>query len=265
MRLLAHLSDLHIGRGRRADDRADALCHMLRERAVDHVVISGDVTHRGRRRELARFHEIFAPLIARERVTVVPGNHDRLGDDVSAELMGAARVAVSHHPGLTLVRFDSTGLHNRSFIAGHGEMTERDVAEISAALDRAPASAVVVLVMHHHPLPLPHDNACERILARLGWSSGGELPLGRALTDQLRGRCDLVLHGHRHLPSTTALFATEARPLVLCNAGSSTDLGHARVFMHQSGRLVGAPVWITTAALAAGPLRQLVIPTAALS
>jgi 3',5'-cyclic AMP phosphodiesterase CpdA len=258
MRLLAHLSDLHIGRGRRADDRADALCRMLRERAVDHVVISGDVTHRGRRRELARFRQIFAPLIAREQVTIVPGNHDRLGDDVSADLMGAARVAVSHRPGLTLVRFDSTGLHNRSFIAGHGEMSEKDLAEISAALDRAPACAVVILVMHHHPLPLPHDNACERVLARLGWSSGGELPLGRALTDRLRGRCDLVLHGHRHLPSTTALFATDARPLVLCNAGSSTDLGHARVFMHQSGRLVGAPVWITTAALAARPLRQLV-------
>jgi 3',5'-cyclic AMP phosphodiesterase CpdA len=231
---------------------------MLRERAVDHVVISGDVTHRGRRRELDRFHQIFAPLIARERVTVVPGNHDRLGDDVSADLMGATRIAVSHQPGLTLVRFDSTGLHNQSFIAGHGEMSERDLADISAALDQAPACVVVVLVMHHHPLPLPHDNTCERILARLGWSSGRELPLGRALTDRLRGRCDLVLHGHRHLPSTTALFASDPRPLVLCNAGSSTDHGHARVFMHQSGRLVGAPVWMTTAALGAGPLRQLV-------
>jgi 3',5'-cyclic-AMP phosphodiesterase len=257
MRLLAHLSDLHIGRGQRNDARAAALCRMLQERAVDHVVVSGDVTHRGGRRELARFREIFAPLIARQRLSVVPGNHDRLGDDVGADLMGPERITVERHPGLTLVRFDSTGLHNRSFVTGHGQMTDEDLDGIAAALDGAPAGTVVGLVMHHHPLPLPHDNAAERILTRLGWGSGGELPLGQPLTARLRGRCDLVLHGHRHLPNTISLFPGDPRPLTLCNAGSSTGLGHVRVFMHRAGRLQGAPVWMTAAALAARPLREL--------
>jgi 3',5'-cyclic-AMP phosphodiesterase len=45
---------------------------MLLERAVDHVVVSGDVTHRGRRRELERFREIFAPLEERGRLSIIP-------------------------------------------------------------------------------------------------------------------------------------------------------------------------------------------------
>jgi 3',5'-cyclic AMP phosphodiesterase CpdA len=256
--LLAHLSDLHLGRNPRTDDRARALTRMLVDRDVDHVVVSGDITHRGRRHELETFREIFASWIQGRRLSVVPGNHDRLGDDVSAELMGSERVSFAAVPGLFLIRLDTTGLHNRSFIAGHGAITEADLAAVDAALVQAPPDAVVVLVMHHHPLPLPHDNLAERIAAGLGWSSGEELPLGGALTARLRGRCDLVLHGHRHLPSTTILYGDEPRPLALCNAGSSTDLGHVRMFAHRRGRLSGEPVWLTAAALATRPLRELV-------
>jgi Icc protein len=174
--------------------------------------------------------------------------------------MGPARVAVAHHPGLTLVSLDTTGEHNRSLLAGHGLLTDQDLAAVRRGLEQASVGAIVALVMHHHPLPLPHDNRTERWLARLGWSSGAELPLGGALVDLMRGRCDLVLHGHRHLPSTTGLFAAHGgtpRPLTLCNAGSSTDLGHVRVFMHRAGRLVGTPIWMTGASLGARPFREL--------
>jgi 3',5'-cyclic-AMP phosphodiesterase len=172
--------------------------------------------------------------------------------------MGTGRVSIIRQRGVYLVLLDTTGLHNRSFIAGHGVMTREDLEAISTALDQAPDGVVVALVMHHHPLPLPHDNAIERILARLGWSSGAELPLGGALTEALRGRCDLVLHGHRHQPSTVVLFDRDRRPLTLYNAGSSTELGHVRVFMHRGGVVVGDPVWMTTAPLGVDPVRELV-------
>ena len=80
-RKLAHVSDLHIGRSVESDARAVRLCQALIEARVDHVVVTGDVTHKGRRRELARFEETFAPLREAGRLTVIPGNHDRLGDD----------------------------------------------------------------------------------------------------------------------------------------------------------------------------------------
>jgi Icc protein len=258
IRLLAHLSDLHIGRSQRTDERAAALCGVLLDRDVDHVVVSGDVTHRGRRAELERFHELFAPIAQRGRLSVVPGNHDWLGDDVSADLMNGGRVMVETPPGLYLVRFDSTGSHNRSFLAGHGELSDEDVELISAAVADAPEGRVVILVLHHHLLPLPHDNHAERMASWLGWSSGGELERGEALLARLRGRCDLVLHGHRHAPGTTTLWPRDRRPLSVYNAGSSSDLGHVRIFVHASGRLTGAPVWTTAPAIGARDVRELV-------
>jgi 3',5'-cyclic AMP phosphodiesterase CpdA len=260
--LLAHLSDLHIGRNQRTDERAQALCRALEERDVDHVVVSGDVTHRGRRRELARFRALFASLIEQGRLSVVPGNHDCLGDNVSADLMAGPRVAIDRRPGLHLVRFDSTGDHNRSFFAGHGKMTDEDIAAITLALDAAPPRAVVGLVLHHHLLPLPHDNSAERMISWLGWSSGGELAAGRRLLGLLRGRCDLVLHGHRHAPGTTTLFPADRRPLAVFNAGSSTGFGHVRVFVHAGGRLTAPPAWVAGSALPARPFREVVTQAA---
>jgi metallophosphoesterase superfamily enzyme len=47
------------------------------------VLVTGDVTHRGRLREWAAFEKAFEPLIESGRLTAVPGNHDRLGDDMA--------------------------------------------------------------------------------------------------------------------------------------------------------------------------------------
>lgn len=243
-RVLAHLSDLHLGRGgAAAEHRAWALREALWRRAVDHVVVTGDLTHRGQRHELARFEEIFAPFIESGRLSVVPGNHDRLGEDVSAALRGGARVQVEQPPGLHLVRVDTTGPHNRSLIAGHGLLTAEDLAAIDRAFDGVPAGRLAVLALHHHLFQLPHDNGIERLVSLLGWSSGRELERGAELALALRGRCQLVLHGHRHEPGLAALFTDDARPLLVSNAGSSTELLGFRLFRHEAGRLAGAPRW----------------------
>jgi len=192
------------------------------------------------------FWRIFAPLAAQDRLTVVPGNHDRLGDDVADAIMGGPRVGVTDVPGLRLVRFDSTGPHNRAWLAGHGAMTTADVAALSAAVEGAPSEALVAVLLHHHVLPLPADHAAERLVSWLGWPYADELEQGRELLAVLRGRCDLVLHGHRHTPQGALLFAGDARPLSVFNAGSSTELGRVRVFCHQRGQLQSDPAWLTT-------------------
>jgi Icc protein len=241
LRALAHISDLHVGRSPDTDRRAAALCQRILAENVDHVVATGDITHRGRRHELDRFREIFAPLAT--RLTVIPGNHDGLGDDVRTAILGR-RVELCVRPGLSLVRFDSTGPHNRGWITGHGLMSEEDITSIREALDRAPAGTLVALLMHHHVLPLPGDDIIERLFSRLGWPFAEELPLGGQLLETIRGRCDLVLHGHRHRPGKITLFASSQRPLSVYNAGSSTALGAARVFQHRGGWLRGTPGWI---------------------
>ena len=149
---LLHLSDLHIGRSAADESHARAFVHRVLSEQVDHVVVTGDVTNRGKREELALFRGIFAPLTRDHRVTLVPGNHDRLGHDVAADIRNGARVQTAVAAGLFMVRFDSTGPHNRSWLSGHGAMSLTDIEDIVAAVERAPPEHTVALLLHHHPL-----------------------------------------------------------------------------------------------------------------
>jgi len=235
VRTLAHLSDLHVGRSAANDAATRRLVASLVAADVDRVLVSGDVTHRGRLQELSDFRRLFAPI--RERLVVVPGNHDRLGEDAAARLM-AGRVQVDASPGLFVVRLDSTAPHNRSLVDCHGRLTPRDIAEVEGALARAPLGALVVLMLHHHLQPLPADDLFDRLSAWAGWPFADELRLGGSLLHRLAGHCDLVLHGHRHRPGELVLAADAPRPLRVLNAGASPALGGTRVFTHLAGRIV---------------------------
>jgi 3',5'-cyclic AMP phosphodiesterase CpdA len=243
---LAHLSDLHLGVSPAAERSATALCRTLLAARIDHVVVSGDITHRGRRDEYARFEQVFHPLLRTGRMTVVPGNHDRLGEDVRLDITAGMRVTRSEAEGLCIVRVDSTAPHNRTWLASHGDVSADELDHIDALLDDAPSDALKVVTLHHHPLPLPEDTLSERLATRLGSANGAELPLGPQLIKRLCGRCDLLLHGHRHVPREITLFRNERpRPLRIVNAGSSTELGLMRVFPHQRGRITADPYWIS--------------------
>ncbi len=246
---LAHVSDLHLGGGAYSAEMACAIADTLLATKVDHVVVTGDLTHRGRAAELDAYEEAFAPLIARGRVTCVPGNHDRLGDDVRERIMGGARIQIEGRDGLYIVRVDSTGPHNRSWLHGHGRLTKQDVHAIDEALDEAPRDALRVVVLHHHPLPLREESLGERLSHWMGWPFTRELASGVSLLECIQGRCDLVLHGHRHVPSATQVGrGAHGRPLLVCNAGSSTQLGRVRLFAHRDGGLCLAPMWLDVAA-----------------
>ena len=201
------------------------------ESDVDYVIATGDLTHRGLQRELDTYEQTFAPLQADGRLISVPGNHDCLGDDVSGAIMPGPRVQSACYPGLYVVRVNSTGPHNRSWLNGHGSLDDDDLNAIDVALDAAPAGHLVVIALHHHVLPMPEEHAMERLSSWLGFIYTAELPRGRDLLARVRGRCDLVLHGHRHVPRGARLFGPP-RPMHVFNAGSSTELARVRVFAH---------------------------------
>lgn len=252
---LAHISDLHVGRSPAFDRGLVDLRDALLTAGVDHIVLTGDVTHRGRREEWLKFEAVFAPLLRAGRVTLVPGNHDRLGDDVGHHLMDR-RVEESAPEGLYLVKVDSTGPHNRFLLTGHGEICDEVLGEIDDALARAPRDRLVAVLLHHHPLPLPEETLTEKLSSRLGWPCALELRLGLELLERLRGRADLVLHGHRHTPRAVALWTEDERPIGLYNAGCTTELGRLRVFHHAGGTLLAQPHWMQAVEVAAvAPLR----------
>ena len=248
IRTLAHVSDLHMGRDDRTSEATRRIVAALVEADVDAVLVTGDLTHRGRAAELREFEDAFEPLLATGRVVVVPGNHDRLGEDAGAGLMIGARVGVADLAGVHVVRVDSTAPHNRSMIAAHGLLSEGDLAAVDDALGEAPRGALSVVMLHHHVLPLPPDDLAERLSSWLGWPNAAELSAGTDLLARASGRCDLVLHGHRHVPSIARPLAAGGRPLTVVNAGSSPGLGGARVFAHEDG-VVRRMGWLAAATL----------------
>jgi 3',5'-cyclic-AMP phosphodiesterase len=246
---LAHLSDLHFGASQTALERAAEIVRALLLADIDHVVVTGDVTDNGRAHELALFHRTFAPLLEQGRLTVVPGNHDRLGDDAGAWFMAGKRVDTIELPGAYLVRVDSTGPHNRtSVLAGHGDLCEQVLDEISEALENAPSGALVAILLHHHPVFLPEEGLLERLANILNLPFAAELTLGDELLRRALGRCDLVLHGHRHVPSAKILGPERARPLRVYNAGCTTARRGMNVFTHAAGVLVDEPRWLQVGA-----------------
>jgi Icc protein len=230
-----HVSDLHIGASVSANRGAARLCDALVNEHPGPVLLTGDVTHRGRCDELQLFQTLFAPLLRTGRLIVVPGNHDRLGDDLRDALMDGPRVQAEQRGTLWIVRLDSTGPHNRRWLDGHGEVTERDLDDVEVALRDAPAGTQSVLMLHHHPLPLVHDHPAELLVTLLGWKSARELDTGKALLSRIRGLCDVVLHGHRHVPAEISLWPEDTRPLRIFSAGSSTLQRRFRAF--RSARL----------------------------
>ncbi len=245
---LAHLSDLHLGRRRADRVAARGLVEKLLVDGVDHVVVTGDLTARGRIDEWEDFCEIFAPLARTGRLTLVPGNHDRGTDDAASLMMKGERVRVRQRPGLTLVRVDSTAPHNRVPYRCHGDVCAATLAAVDEALSKAPAKDLVALVLHHHLTPLPVEGIGEWFADKFGWPHASELKLGRKLLALALGRCDLVLHGHRHVPRHFEARAANGRSLAVYNAGSSTELQACRVFRHSGGQLRSAPQWMHLAA-----------------
>jgi len=235
-RTLAHLSDLHFGLAPHVEVQARAFVSMMTERRVDRVIVTGDVTHRGREDEYEAFVSTFAPLFRDDRITVIPGNHDRSGDDVARHMMDDSRVRTTVDPGLYVIELDTTGPHNRVLWRGHGMITTADLEALDRALQDAPPDHLVVLSMHHHPYPLPEEGALERLSSWAGLPYADEIESGETLLEVVVGRTDLLLHGHRHIPSTR-IVENSARPLRIYNAGSSSELGRARVFTHRAGAL----------------------------
>lgn len=242
MTRLAHLSDLHLGASPAHAVAFDSLVRGLLEHQVDHVLITGDLTHSGKAWQLELYERLVEPLRAHSLVTVVPGNHDRCNDDVGKRLRGPERVSVVQHQGLYLVRVDSTASHNKHFFLSHGDVCQHVLAQVDEALSKAPPMHTVCIALHHHVVPLPAEDFWEWFSTtfHLGWAA--ELRLGAELLSLARGRCDLVLHGHRHHPKRFVVDAEGPRPLHIYNAGSSVELAAFRVFELAGGH-VHQPQW----------------------
>lgn len=202
MTRIVHLSDLHFG-FHRAGLVEPLLARVNRARA-DLVVVTGDVTHRGRatqyRQAAAFLGRITAPLM------VVPGNHDvplynlllrflapyrgyrrAIGPDLCpTRQVGAVRVI-----GLNSVD---------PWAVQRGILREGAVDEVIGSLDGAGTN---IAALHH---PLEHLPQVDKELSR-------HAP--EALSRLERAGVQVALSGHLHVWATDAMLAHTAHPGVL--------------------------------------------------
>ncbi len=240
-RTIAHLSDLHIGQDERTTSVSEALAQHLGSNGTDLVIVTGDITDHGKEAEYAEFRRIFAPLIDADRLTVLPGNHDRCTDDIGNRLMDGP-VEVTRFDGVYLIRIDTTATYNRFVIPGQGRLSSGMNEKIATLAADARDGELVVVGLHHHLYPQEEDYLSERISTLLRLPFAEELKAGPALLGTLLGRCDVVLHGHRHRPLEHITHGE--RDLRVYNAGSTTGIGKYRLFTHADGKLVGKPEWM---------------------
>lgn len=202
MTRIAHLSDLHFGLHRAA--LTGPLLARLNDAGADLVVVTGDLTHRGRRAQYdqaaAFLASIKAPLL------IVPGNHDvplyNLALRWLAPFAGYRRaVGADLTPTRSAGAARVLGLNSVDpFAVQRGTIRSGEIARVIGGLDRG---AMNIVALHH---PLEHLAQVDKALTR-------RAPEALARLD--RAGAQIVLSGHLHVWATGAMLAQTAHPAVL--------------------------------------------------
>jgi 3',5'-cyclic AMP phosphodiesterase CpdA len=226
-----HISDLHLGR-RETPEPYRALLELRKRLDPQVLVVSGDLTHRGRRSELEHAQDLLealeVPLLA------VPGNHDipyTFPARFTTTFAEWKRVFGTTEPEYVSDELALVGLNSvRPWRQQQGALESSLLARAASKLERAPTGALRVAVLHHH-------------LAAPPWRAARKRPLhGRDETLQSLAVAgtELILGGHVHQAAIAerrefeALDGTRGGSLVLATAP-----GFSRVRPHRRGEALG--------------------------
>ncbi len=198
---LVHISDLHFGAVH--EGMEDHLRTAILKATPALVVVSGDLTMRGRREE---FHEAkgFLDSIPLPQL-VVPGNHDVQGSwrfwERFSTPFGNYRNTISTNlepvwrsPGIIVAGMNSARPAGWHADWSRGQLSRRQMARLNTLYGGVDPEALRVLVVHHPPAAPPHGTA-RHLIGRL-----------REFTDAVKeAGVDLVLSGHFHISYARAL------------------------------------------------------------
>lgn len=238
MTTVAHISDLHYGR-KEFKQPLKALATRLAANPPDIIVITGDITDSGLNKQYKAFLDDFSKI--KSQILTVPGNHDRLNDNVAEKFdTKDDRVRFFHHAKTDIVAIDSTAPHNRHLILGHGRMCHEVINKAKEFL--VCPDNFNIIALHHHPIPLPEETWPEMISKFFNYPMSKELHLGLDLIEMARGKVDLILFGHRHRITEMSLYDA-GRPLHLYNAGCTPRWRKYRLFRYRQNEALD-PEWI---------------------
>jgi len=204
----------------------------LREEAIDHLLVTGDVTLSGEASEFERAAEMLSPWIEQGTLTILPGNHDvwtyeaaaswrflrALGPDGRGMKKPHAvfPLSVALSPEVTLVAIDTAryGADPRATAGAVG--TEQLNAAREIVREETKLGKAVVLALHHHLVIPPERIPSDAALARMPLADAykvvrlvAEVPIAA------------VLHGHRHTSFRVDVPGPAGPTPVLCSGSAS--------------------------------------------
>ncbi len=211
---LVHLSDLHFGAN--CSKAAAALLDAVARVEPSVIVVTGDLTQHGRRREFAAaagfVKSLAAPLVA------IPGNHDAPVFDPLERLVspwrrfrtatGCAPDSMHTDHSLLLIALNSACRAGPSLDWSLGRLTTRQVDTAAAALRQAPRSQLRVVALHHPVIASP-GRAGEAVIPNAARIMGTFYDAG----------AEIILTGHAHRSAAVAAPRTEG--LVIVSAGTA--------------------------------------------
>ncbi|HWA63550.1 MAG TPA: metallophosphoesterase [Caulobacteraceae bacterium] len=201
-----HLSDIHFGHENVA--AVDATALFIAKTPFDLLVVSGDVTQYGERREFEAARRWFARLPGPR--LVVPGNHDTpwmgLWERLTAPFARYERAIGPAHgdafvsPAICASAANTARGWQVRMDWSKGEFTRGQAEAAAAALGRTPAGVLRLFVCHHPLMELPGAP----MTARVRGGREGARRLAEA-------GVDVILSGHLHVPFVQALPYGEGR------------------------------------------------------
>ena len=215
---IAHLSDLHFGRT--DPEQLDTLARLLAEDGTEHVIVTGDLTQEGRKREFEAAAAWFEALPM--RVTAIPGNHDAPVRNLYRRfkspweryerLTGCEAEPVVRGEGYVFAGANSARRVRPGIDWSTGALTKRQVRRVIAAFEAYPGD--VKMVGFHHPV-----RAVETA-ARAGRAvvSGADHVVDR-LAD---AKVDVMMTGHVHLARVSTV-TDRGWTFVLSQAGTAVS------------------------------------------
>ena len=202
--------------------RAKLLVEKILKMDWDHLVISGDITQLSLEREFSLAREILDPLLVKtERVTVIPGNHDRYvyqqhGTDLFTkyfgDIFGTSELHVSKiNQDWVLVGWDSA--HPNDLRTAAGTVKNITIQATEKLLQNFPDQTNFIVV-NHYPLTFPEDWKFDR-----SHELYNLVPVRNWILQNPQIR--LYLHGHIHLNWVHRLPRDSAPELLLVNSAAS--------------------------------------------
>jgi 3',5'-cyclic AMP phosphodiesterase CpdA len=229
MPTLLHMSDLHFGPPF-LPEVGEAVLRAAEQLRPDVVVASGDFTQRAKRQQYAQARDFLDRLPDVPKV-VVPGNHDIPLYRVFERLLrpyANYRRYISPDLESVLVRDDAVivALNTTSPLLAvtQGRIRRRQLDFCAQAFRAAPASAVRIVVAHHHFAPAPDYDDEHDVMWRAREALDRFNELG----------VELILGGHLHrayIGNSLDLYPSRTRTsgIIIAQCGTATSRrGRAR-------------------------------------